>query len=275
MTSTVSVGRFATMTHLSVKTLRHYHEVGLLEPARVDSATGYRYYSLDQLPAAQLIRRLRDFKMPIADVRAVLVARDPDERSALISAHLDRLQAELAETHAAVNSLRVLLDTARTRAPITRRHAPEFTAIGIADRIEPGEVATWWDGALAELRSFARSQQLQPAGPAGGVFNEALYQQEPAGAMVYIPVSKISKVSGRIHSMRIPAAELVITTHYGAALDIDLAYADLGSYLAEHRINVADQIREHYLCDQSDTSDETRWQTEIAWPIQPGDSSSR
>ena len=39
MTSTVSVGRFATMTHLSVKTLRHYHGVGLLEPAEVDSHT--------------------------------------------------------------------------------------------------------------------------------------------------------------------------------------------------------------------------------------------
>ena len=37
MTSTVSVGQFATMTHLSVKTLRHYHEVGLFEPARVDA----------------------------------------------------------------------------------------------------------------------------------------------------------------------------------------------------------------------------------------------
>jgi DNA-binding transcriptional MerR regulator len=36
MPSTVSVGRFATMTHLSVKTLRHYHQVGLLEPAEID-----------------------------------------------------------------------------------------------------------------------------------------------------------------------------------------------------------------------------------------------
>jgi DNA-binding transcriptional MerR regulator len=48
MTSTVSIGQFATMTHLSVKTLRHYHEVGLLEPAHVDAGTGYRYYALDR-----------------------------------------------------------------------------------------------------------------------------------------------------------------------------------------------------------------------------------
>lgn len=67
--------------------------------------------------------------------------------------------------------------------------------------------------------------------------------------------------------MKVAAAEQVITTHFGSAADIDLAYADLGSYLAEHHMHVADQIRQHYLCDQSDTSDETRWQTEIAWPI--------
>jgi DNA-binding transcriptional MerR regulator len=267
MSSTVSVGQFATMTHLSVKTLRHYHEVDLLEPARVDEWTGYRYYSLDQLPAAQLIRRLRDLKMPIPDVRSVLLARDPAERNVLISAHMDRLENELAETRAAVNSLRVLLDTARTRAPITRRHVPAFTAISIADTIDPDEVGTWWASALAELRAYARDHHLRPTGPAGGVFDEALYQQERAGAMMYFPVSDVADDSGRIRSVHIPEAELVITTHYGSAADIDLAYADLGSYLAEHHIDVAKQIREHYLCDQSDTPDEARWQTEIAWPI--------
>ena len=50
MASTVSVGQFATMTHLSVKTLRHYHDVGLLEPARVDEWTGYRTTPLTSCP---------------------------------------------------------------------------------------------------------------------------------------------------------------------------------------------------------------------------------
>src|ERR1700758_697965 len=110
MTTTVSVGRFATITHLSVKTLRHYHQVGLLEPAEVDPHTGYRFYSLEQLPTAQLIRRLRDLQMPVAGVHAVLVARSAGERDTLIAAHIDHLETELAKTRAAVNSLRALLD---------------------------------------------------------------------------------------------------------------------------------------------------------------------
>ena len=74
MATTLTIGDFARMTHLSVKTLRHYHQVGLLEPAHVDPANGYRYYTTDQVPTAQVIRRFRDLDMPIDTVRAVLAA---------------------------------------------------------------------------------------------------------------------------------------------------------------------------------------------------------
>ena len=56
------MGDFSRATHLSVKTLRHCHQVGLLEPATVNPDTGYRYYSAGQIPAAQVIRRLRDWR---------------------------------------------------------------------------------------------------------------------------------------------------------------------------------------------------------------------
>ena len=69
------MGDFSRATHLSVKTPRHYHQAGLLEPAAVNPDTGYRYYSAGQIPAAQVIRRLRDLEMPVADVKAVLARR--------------------------------------------------------------------------------------------------------------------------------------------------------------------------------------------------------
>ena len=56
----LTIGDFSQVTHLSVKTLRRYHESGLLNPAQVDADTGYRYYSTAQIPTAQVIRRFRD-----------------------------------------------------------------------------------------------------------------------------------------------------------------------------------------------------------------------
>lgn len=80
--------------------LRHYHEIGLLEPASVDSTTSYRYCAHDQIPQAQVIKRLRDLDMPLADVKAVLDARDAVERNVLIAKHLERLETELASSRA-------------------------------------------------------------------------------------------------------------------------------------------------------------------------------
>ena len=65
----LAIGEFSRVTHLSVRTLRRYHEGGLLEPAEVDQLTGYRYYSADQIPTAQVIHRLRELDVPLPEVQ--------------------------------------------------------------------------------------------------------------------------------------------------------------------------------------------------------------
>jgi DNA-binding transcriptional MerR regulator/effector-binding domain-containing protein len=267
MTGIVSVGRFATMTHLSVKTLRHYHQVGLLEPAEIDAQTGYRYYALDQLPTAQLIRRLRDLRMPVADVRAVLVAEDPAVRDGLISAHIDHLEAELTKTQAAVNSLRTLLASPAGPHPVHRRPESGFSALAITeDALDPADIEVWWRDALAELRGATEDHGLQITGPAGGLYDECLFQREAGAATVFVPVAT-PRESGRATALIVPAAELAVTTYQGPHGDIDLAYAQLGSFVAEHDLTVGWQLREYYHRDHSHTSDQSLWRTEVAWPI--------
>jgi DNA-binding transcriptional MerR regulator len=88
MSASLTIGDFARATHLSVKTLRHDHRVGVLDPAGVDPDTGYRSYTTDQIPVAQVVRRFRDLDMPLDDIQSVLTAPDLETRNAVISAHL-------------------------------------------------------------------------------------------------------------------------------------------------------------------------------------------
>ena len=69
----LTIGEFSRLTHLSVRTLRRYHEAALLDPAVVDETTGYRYYSVDQIPTAQVIHRLRELDVPLSDVHLSLI----------------------------------------------------------------------------------------------------------------------------------------------------------------------------------------------------------
>src|SRR5271163_5358765 len=109
MPAALTIGNFSCATHLSVKTLRHYHRVGLLVPADVDVDTGYRRYGTDQIPSAQVIRRFRDLDMPLEQIGAVLQAPDLDSRNAIIADHLAHLEQGLLQTQEAVASLRGLL----------------------------------------------------------------------------------------------------------------------------------------------------------------------
>jgi DNA-binding transcriptional MerR regulator len=266
MSAVVPVGQFATMTHLSVKTLHHYHHVGLLEPVHVDSATGYRYYSLDQLPTAQLIRRLRDLRMPVADVRHVLVAQNTRERESLIAAHIDHLEAELAETKAAVNSLRALLNNAASTEPVNRRAESTIPAVAITATVDPVDIGKWFRAALHDVRAAVCTGRVDQIGPAGGIYDESLFRHEPGQATVFVPVDTPRQL-GPVQPVLVPAAEVAVTIHHGTMADIDLAYAELGSYIAGQGLAVGPRIREYYHCDHTHTADETQWKTEVAWPI--------
>jgi DNA-binding transcriptional MerR regulator len=267
VTAGLTVGDFSRSTHLSVKTLRHYHEVGLLEPVAVNPDTGYRYYSARQIPAAQVIRRLRDLGMPVGEVKAVLTAPDASARNALIAAHLDRLEAELAQTRAAVDSLRNLLRPPRGGPVIEHRSIPATPAAGIRAVVDRPDVLTWWQGALGELQATVRAQHLPATGPLGGVYASELFLHDRGEATVFVPVEGSVRAIGRVTPVLIPAAELAIISHHGSLGDADLSYARLGSYATTHAISVDGPLREYYLRGAVDTPDEAEWRTEIGWPI--------
>jgi DNA-binding transcriptional MerR regulator/effector-binding domain-containing protein len=255
------------MTHLSVKTLRHYHHVGLLEPAEVNPGTGYRYYLSDQIPTAQVIRRLRDLDMPVAEIRDVLSASDTSVRNTLIAAHLDRLEERLSRTHSAVESLRNLLQHSVEVPTVECRTVPAMTAVGIQQVVDLDDVLSWWQGALGELHATVRAQDLHATGPSGGLYESELFQYSRGQATVFIPVAGNVRSIGRVVPFIVPAAELAVLLHQGSLTDIDITYGELGAYVTAHEISILGPLREYYLVDAHEQPDPEEWKTEIGWPI--------
>jgi DNA-binding transcriptional MerR regulator len=89
MEDLLPIGQFAAASRLSRKALRLYDENGLLPPARVDAASGYRFYRLGQLRDATLIGLLRTAGMPLAEIRLMLADPSP--------ARVDAYEAALAD----------------------------------------------------------------------------------------------------------------------------------------------------------------------------------
>ncbi|MEY9861586.1 DNA-binding transcriptional MerR regulator [Catenulispora sp. GAS73] len=265
----LSIGDFSRATHLTVKTLRHYHDVGLLEPAEIDPGTGYRRYSTAQIPAAQVIRRFRELGMPLEEIRTVMKAPDVDTRNRHIAAHLNRLEAELGRTQRAVSSLRDLLAPGESDAvpDITLRETPAVQAAAITETVAMEDGAAWMLGALGELYATVGGQGLTPSGPAGGLFTDAVFTDHQGEVTIFVPCEVPVRAMGRVRPATVPAAELAIIEHTGPPIESDRAYGALASYVERHALAVQGPIREYYLVGQRDTPDMARWRTEVCWPV--------
>ncbi|MEN9938765.1 MAG: hypothetical protein RLZZ387_5344, partial [Chloroflexota bacterium] len=98
----LKIGDFARLAGISSRMLRHYDRIGLLAPAQVDPATGYRWYGIEQLPRLRRLRTLQDLGFGLDEIAILLDAPAP----------ADDVRALLAQVQATLRD-RIATDQAR------------------------------------------------------------------------------------------------------------------------------------------------------------------
>ena len=259
MTVHLTIGEFSKMTYLSVKALRHYHDVGLLEPAEVDPSSGYRHYTADQVATAQAIRRFRDLDMPIERVRTVLQAPDGAARNQAILDHLATMQEQLERTQRTVASLHALLSSPAAPRPIEYRTLPAISAVAIEDDIA-FEDSAWIDAAFAELHATLERAGVPATGPDGALYAEAFFTEGEGEVVCFVPVGPGARDlgDGRARAIELPDARVAVMLHEGPFDDLDRTYGALGTVVNELGLGVDGPIREVYVADD---------RAEVCWPV--------
>lgn len=267
----VSIGDFSRMTHLTVKALRYCHDAAVLEPASIDPQSGYRRYSTDQVPIAQVVRRLRALDMPIEGVREVVSAPDVASRNRVIAAHLQRMEEQLAKTSDAVASLRSLLEPHDDAdRDISFRTRSSQWALAIEGRMDITDAGPWLVSALTELIALADGTGAGRDGPPGTLFYPELFEQGRGRLLAFVPMSARGDAdirSERVEWVELAAGDTAVMTHVGSHADMDTTYGALGSYVSQRAIGVAGPIREDFLVWSLDTDRVEDYRTEVSWPV--------
>jgi DNA-binding transcriptional MerR regulator len=266
MTVRLTIGEFSKMTYLSVKALRHYHDLGLLEPTEVDPSSGYRRYGTEQIGIAQAIRRFRDLEMPLEQVRAVLQAPDEGTRNRVILEHLEAMQQQLDRTQQMVTSLHALLAEQGAPRPITVRLIPDIGALTISEHVTMEASSAWWDSVFTELHTTLDVLGLAPAGPDGALWDDAFFTSGAGACTAYVPVAPdLAAVAGdhggRVVGRTLPGGPVAAMVHVGDLDDLDRTYGALGTAVSERGIGIEGPIREIYLADD---------RCEVCWPVTQG-----
>jgi DNA-binding transcriptional MerR regulator len=275
MATMLTIGDFSRMTHLSVKALRHYHDMGVLEPAAVDPFTGYRSYDTSQVGSAQVIRRLRDLGMPLDSIAAVLAAPDLEARNRELATHLTRMERQLEQTQASVAALRALLTGPAVRPVIELRTIAAVTALAVREVVDAAELNQWGSEAFDALAAALAATGLTAAGPYGGLFHGDFFELERSEVTAFVPVAAAGgglggdglAPDGHVRLLEIGSVEAAVGVHEGAFSEIDRTYAALGEVVAERAIGTGGPIREYYLVSSADTDDVGKHRTEVCWPV--------
>jgi DNA-binding transcriptional MerR regulator len=266
MVALLSIGEFSRLTHVSVKALRHYHDLDLLCPARIDPGSGYRFYATAQAPTAQLIRRFRDLGMSLDRVKVVLTATDPAARDEVIALHLRSMERQLAQTRTAVTSLRHLLEGGGSPSLDVAFHTlTSAPALLVSARVAWDEAFVWLRDTLADLRREIGSDADLRGGPDGALYSAEFFESHIGEVTAFIP---LNASAGRVRGL-LPEGPVAVAVHRGSFSELDRTYTALGTFVAEQGLGSQTRtaIRENYLVSLFNTDDERGLVTEVCWPV--------
>ncbi|MGQ5596102.1 MerR family transcriptional regulator [Streptomyces sp. ESR1.13] len=259
----LTIGAFAARARLSAKALRLYDRLGLLAPAHVDEATGYRYYRAGQVERARLVALLRRLDMPLARI-AEMVHAGGDRAAGLLDAYWADVEARVAGQRTLAEYLRGRL-TGRDsdvygKFAVETVDVPEQVVLSESRHVLADELPTWIAASLGRLEEAARDCGGVTAAPFV-VYHADVSAESDGPAESCVPVADEaaarawSEERGRTRRTRVrvePAGRLAytrITKAQVAFPQILAAFGAVEEWIAGQGLTVTGPCREVYFAD--------------------------
>lgn len=269
----IKIGDFARLSQVSVVTLRHYDDLGLLKPASVDPFTGYRYYSAGQLPRLNRILALKDLGFSLEQIESVLAGDlTLDQLRGMLK--LKRAEVEL---RLASEQERLARIEARLRLIEQEDNMPEYdvvlktvSAMFVASRRvripTNDQVPEYLGPAYGEVYAYLREHGAKETGPCLTIWYTPsdVYTDEDAEAAVQI--DRLLPGSERIKVSELPPTHVAAVVHHGDFEQFTQGHAALLEWIEANGYRIAGPFREIYIRhDNADLKDTT---TEIQFPVE-------
>jgi DNA-binding transcriptional MerR regulator len=250
----LSIGRFADATGLTVKALRHYDEIGLLVPARVDPNNGYRYYDPAQIESAVTIRRLRALELPLDEIRALLEA-DGDTLRDRLAAHGYRVAEEVRDKHSLLIELSALVEGGDEQVVVDVCDVPVLRLAGTIRHLRLVDPE-----GITEMVRLARKclDGIAPAGPPTALFRAG----DGNGTHLVeagFPLAAGVEVDELLRVTEYPAGPAATTDHVGSYEDLHVTAQRFIATVLGQGLEFAQPIRIEYT--------EPNVQARLVWPL--------
>lgn len=228
------IGEFSKLTHVSIRMLRYYDETGLLKPAKIDEWTGYRMYSVEQIPILNRIVYLRDSGFNVSEIAAALDKKDD-------SLLLKQLNAKYAEIEKAIQDEQeklkkiefaqkeILGQKDEMHYNIIIKEVPSYRVLSLR-RVIPNYYS---EGNLwKELSEFAKTNRILISSNTFSIYHDVEYKESSVDVELCAPVKTQGKSTGGfVYRDTEPVPFMACTMVYGDFCNISGAYTAFANWL--------------------------------------------
>ncbi len=269
----IRIGVLSKVSQVPVKTLRYYDEIGLLKPAHVDGATGYRSYTVDQLPRLNLILALKDLGFSLAQIGRMA---DEEVTAEQIRGML-RMQRAEVEEQLAEDQLRLARVESRLRRLEQEGKMPDYEVI--IKKAEPMRAAVLRDtipnyGSVGilydELFGALGRAGIAPAGPPLALYYDEEYREQDVDVEAVVPIgdAEVKVDLGRTKVRELPPQEeMASLVRPGPYDDFSPAYQTLMEWIQANGYRVIGPNREIYLRGPGEGVEPATYVTELQFPV--------
>jgi effector-binding domain-containing protein len=269
----IKIGDFSKLSKVSVKTLRYYDEMGLLQPIETDRSSGYRYYSLDQLPRLNRILALKDLGFSLEQIAQAL------EDGVTLEQLRGMLRLKQAEQQQRVQEEQDRLVRVEARLRQIEMEAGVAKYDVVIKKLEPQKVASIRRvlGSVQEINDlfgiifgYLGKKGVRPLGPPYGIWHDLEYKEKDLDTEVAVPVAQSFPPGEGVQPGELPAVPAAACTiHQGSYDNFSQAYTAIMGWINNNGYRVAGPYREIYLRGPGpQPADPDTYVTEIQVPVE-------
>lgn len=248
----LTIGRFARLCRLSVKQLRHYDEMGLLAPIRVDAGSGYRYYASEQVRDALTIALLREIDLPLAVIAQALTA-EPESRARILRAERDRLAERINRDQARLEMLGRLVEGGLPGYEVTMGSEPERRLAVMRATCTPAEIGEKVGECVGRLLPVLSRAGIVWEPPLWGLYPLDVEERMEIAVGAQAPQGGVTL---GLEFEVLPGGPVAKTVHIGPYTQLPLAYNALFAAIHERGLRPQAPAREAYLVGPAEAPQE-------------------
>jgi len=275
----IKIGEFSKLVQVPVATLRYYDQVGLLKPIEVDRFTGYRYYSVGQLPRLHRILALKGLGFSLEQIGVVLAeGLTPEQMRGMLRLRHAQISQQLAEAQDQLVEVEVRLQQIEreqqlsTYDVILKQVEPLLVASVRAILPSHSAVGALFGEVYAAIGAHV-GEALGPYPEEGGqtlvlCYDTEFKEQDVDSAAAFMLRCRVPE-SGRMRVHELPAATMAATVHHGSYNSIGAAHEAVFTWIEANGYRIAGPDRELNLYHIMPIRlDDPAYVTEIQYPVE-------